>query len=202
MTPIAGLGDLAAIAQNRKPWLVCFEAQRLHFAPEQGEIAAPIYPKVGACRRLLAHARSVRWQVVHVHRRRRDMPPGRFDPELRPIEGLEPLPTERVYIRDAARSLALKDDLCWQDALASGPAHLLVVGHISAHGIVELTSTAPVIGVELAIVEEAVWRWTADAPFGEQSLPLNTLKRLQAMQEQTTVARAVIDGRYHAANTR
>jgi hypothetical protein len=200
MTPFAGYGDFAVTTQDRKPWLVCVEAQRLHFAPDQGEIAAGLYPKVEACRRLLAHARAARWQVVHVHRRRRDTPPGRFDPELRPIEGLEPLPTERVYIRDAARSLALKDDLCWQDVLACDRAQLLVVGHISARGIVELTSAAPAIGVELAIVEAAVWRWTADAPFGEQSLPLNTLKRLQAMHAQTVLARAVIEGRYDAAN--
>jgi hypothetical protein len=200
--PGAGPGDIDAVARDHLPWLVCMEAQCLHFAPEQGELAASLYAKVEACRRLLAHARASRWRVVHVHRRRRDTPPGKFDPELRPIDGLQPLPTERVYIRDAARSLTLKDDLCWQHALAEGPARFLMVGHISARGMVELVSSAPQLGVELAIVEDAVWRWSPESAFGEQSLPLSTLKRLQSMQQQALLARTVLDGRYSAANAR
>jgi hypothetical protein len=198
----ADIGDFETATPGHPPWLVCMEAQCLHFAPEQGELAAALYPKVEACRRLLAHARSARWRVIHVHRRRRDTPPGRFDPELRPIDGLQPLPTERVYIRDAARSLAIKDDVCWRDAIASGLTRMLLVGHISARGTVELTSTAPMMGIELAIVEDAVWRWTSEAAFGERSLPLSTLKRLRSMQEQALAARAVLDGRYGAANAR
>jgi len=51
----------------------------------------------GAARRLLAHARHQRWEVVHCHGA--DLPP-------RAIGGLEPLPSEPVYLREGASAFS------------------------------------------------------------------------------------------------
>ena len=189
-------------AKGAEPWLVCVETQRLHFAPEDGPGHADFCSKVESCRRMLAYARRNRWCVVHVHRRRPGTPLGASAPELRPIDGLAPLPIERVYLRDAARSVGLVDDPFWRDARAARGAPMLMVGHLSARVIVEIASTAAETGLELSMVEDAVWRRASDAQFGDQALPLCTLKRIRAMYERDLRTHEALDGRYSAANAR
>lgn len=65
--------------------LVCLDLQR---GRQAGSATAP--PLV-QCRRLLSEARARRWPVLHVHDR------SLADP--RPIDGLEPRPTEPVFLR-------------------------------------------------------------------------------------------------------
>jgi|GEM_PF-4615624 len=195
MQSVASYTDLDAGPKTAVPWLVCMETQRLHFAPESGQVSPSFYVKVEACRRLLAHARQEHWRVIHVHRQRSETPSGRSDPELRPIDGLAPLPTERVYVRYGSRSLGLANDPFWRDAATACGARMIMVGHLSLQGIVEVSATAAEAKVELAIVSDAVWRRAAEAPFADQSLPLVTLKRLRAMRPPGE------DDRYSPANT-
>lgn len=65
--------------------LVCLDLQRNRQSGEaQGIVASQ-------CRRVLAEARRRRWPVLHVHARTQADP--------RPIDGLEPRPTEPVFLR-------------------------------------------------------------------------------------------------------
>ena len=164
------------------PWLICVETQRLHFAPEHGPVGAPFYAKVDACRRVLGHARRNHWRVVHVHRRRIETPAGHSDPELRPIEGLEPLPTERVYVRQADRPLTCRDDPFWRDALNGRGAEMLMAGHLTARAIAQIAMTGQDVGVDVMMIEEAIWRRAPETPFDRSSLPLMTLKRLESLR--------------------
>jgi nicotinamidase-related amidase len=68
-----------------KAALVCLDLQRNR---QVGETCAPV---VSQCRRVLAEARRRRWPVLHVHAR------SLADP--RPIAGLEPRPSEAVFLR-------------------------------------------------------------------------------------------------------
>jgi nicotinamidase-related amidase len=65
--------------------LVCLDLQRNR---QSGEAQEPV---VSQCRRVLAEARRRRWPVLHVH--------ARTLADLRPIAGLEPQPTEPVFVR-------------------------------------------------------------------------------------------------------
>ena len=111
-------------------WLICMEAQGLHFSPGEDASAPLLYAKVETCRRLLSYARKNRWQVVHVHQRL-EKSGGELTPDLRPIEGLEPLPRERVYFRVTSRPLTVQEDPFWRDAAASGQTVALTIGHLS-----------------------------------------------------------------------
>ena len=171
-------------ARPATPWLICIETQRLHFAPERGPVGAPFYAKVDACRRVLAHARRNRWRVVHVHRRRIETSPGYSDPELRPIEGLEPLPTERVYVRQATRPLTLHEDPFWRDAVNARGAELLMVGHLPTRAIAQIATTGHEVGVDVRMIEDAIWRRSPETPFDRTSLPLLALKRIESLRVQ------------------
>lgn len=65
--------------------LVCLDLQRHRLS---GDGNGPV---LSQCRRVLAEARRRRWPVLHVHSRTLADP--------RPIQGLEPRPTEAVFLR-------------------------------------------------------------------------------------------------------
>ncbi len=67
--------------------LVCLDLQRARLQGARHD------HMLAACRDVLEEARRRRWPVLHVHRRE-------FSPEAgRPILGLEPLPTEPIFMR-------------------------------------------------------------------------------------------------------
>lgn len=72
--------------------LVCLDLQRGRVAAGTGCEGAE--RAIKACRRVLDQARRRRWPVLHVHRREATLEAGR------PIAGLEPLPSEPVYLRN------------------------------------------------------------------------------------------------------
>lgn len=69
--------------------LVCLDLQRARLA---GSPAAAAWV-TAACRRVLDQARARAWPVLHVHRREAT------SEGARPIAGLEPLPSEPVFLR-------------------------------------------------------------------------------------------------------
>lgn len=74
--------------------LVCLDLQR-------ARLAHPTSPQVAAaCRAVLNEARRRRWPVLHVQRREATTEGGR------PIPGLEPLPSEPVYVRPGASAFS------------------------------------------------------------------------------------------------
>jgi len=70
--------------------LVCLDLQRGRMA---GLVDAGVEGALETCRRVLDKARRRRWPVLHVHRREPTLEAGR------PIAGLEPLPSEPIYLR-------------------------------------------------------------------------------------------------------
>ena len=70
--------------------LVCLDLQRARLSHAVSQASAT--RAAAACRQVLDQARARRWPVVHVHRR--EVSPQ----DSRPIQGLEPLPSEPVYV--------------------------------------------------------------------------------------------------------
>lgn len=68
--------------------LVCLDLQRARLTDSPA--TAPV---IATCRRVLSQARGRGWPVLHVHRREAT------SEAARPIPGLEPLPSEPVYLR-------------------------------------------------------------------------------------------------------
>ncbi|MBS0384334.1 MAG: isochorismatase family protein, partial [Proteobacteria bacterium] len=96
-------GDL-----GRKPWLLCLNLQREFIMPGR-PFYAPAGPAAAtSARRCLSRARDYGWTIVHVQTdaARR----ARSDEFARPIDGLEPLPSEPLF-RIAQRSAFANDDL-------------------------------------------------------------------------------------------
>jgi nicotinamidase-related amidase len=71
--------------------LVCLDMQRARLSGPQ--LALDAGQIVAACRHVLAQARARRWPILHVHRREAS------SEGARPILGLEPLPSEPVFLR-------------------------------------------------------------------------------------------------------
>ncbi|WP_309643269.1 isochorismatase family protein [Phenylobacterium sp.] len=72
--------------------LVCLDLQRGRLAGLIG--AENVESALVTCRHVLDQARRRRWPVLHVHRREPTLEGGR------PIAGLEPLPSEPIYLRN------------------------------------------------------------------------------------------------------
>lgn len=143
--------DMAAQCGTR-PWLICLNLNR-----EYVTVGRPLHvPEGGAAasiaRSLLYHAREARWTVAHVQTRRRRL--ANSDSFARPIEGLEPLPSEALFIirqRSALAHLDLRARLS-----AERPPAIYLVGFAFAHeGLATLFDAAD-IGLPLRVVEDAV----------------------------------------------
>ncbi len=77
--------------RTQPPHLVCLDLVEAATRVE-GREHSGLDRRVSACRRLLFHARAVGWEISHVH-------PRSAARAARPIQGLEPLPTERLVYR-------------------------------------------------------------------------------------------------------
>ncbi len=71
--------------------LICLDLQRARM--KDAVSPASVARTAEACRQVLEQARRRRWPILHVHRREPDAD------GARPILGLEPLPSEPVYMR-------------------------------------------------------------------------------------------------------
>lgn len=71
-----------------------------------------------ACRRVLEQARRRRWPVLHVHRREATLEAGR------PIGGLEPLPSEPIYLRGGPSAFSHRG-FCQAAQAYGGPLALI-----------------------------------------------------------------------------
>ncbi len=97
--------------------LVCLDLQRGRLGtPSSTEAEA-----LGACQDALVQARSLRWPVLHVHSRLH------AGEAARSIEGLEPLPSEAVYVRNGPSPFSNRNFTLAVQALG-GPLALIGFG--------------------------------------------------------------------------
>ncbi len=71
--------------------VVCLDLQRARMSGAISPVSATRTAE--ACRQVLKRARRARWPILHIHRREPDVD------EARPIQGLEPLASEPIYVR-------------------------------------------------------------------------------------------------------
>lgn len=137
---------------ERTPWLLCLNLHREYVTPGR-----PLHAHGGAAaadrtRSLLYVARERRWTVAHVQTRRRAL--ANSEMFARPIAGLEPLPSEPLFIirqRSALAHLDLRARLC-----AERPPTVYLAGFAFAHEGLATLFDAIDIGLPARVVEDAV----------------------------------------------
>lgn len=136
------------------PTLVCLDLQEEQLSSDFADERDRRRRCAETCRDVLARARRLDWRIVHLHR---PPAPGRVAGGSRPIGGLEPRPTEPIFVRpgpSAFSSAAFRDYL-----KGAGHPQLAVIG-FSLEGSALFTAVAAQeAGVPLSIVKGAV-----DAP--------------------------------------
>jgi nicotinamidase-related amidase len=138
-----------------EPILICLDLQQ-----EQQASAGPADRErrrrcIETCKEVLARARRLRWKVVHVHlsQARR----GALSAGSKPIQGLEPRPTEPVFLRQGPSAFSSGAFQEYLKLLAE--PQLIVIG-FSLEGSALFTAvSAREAGVSLSLVQGAL-----DAP--------------------------------------
>ncbi|MCI3133801.1 isochorismatase family protein [Phenylobacterium aquaticum] len=120
--------------------LVCLDLQRYRHG---GPSADPV---LAACRRALDDARRRGWPVLHVHAR----PPGA---DLRPLPGLEPRPSEPVFLRRGPS--AFSNSAFAQAAHASG-GPLALIGFAMLDTVLATAFAAADRDLETQVILDAV----------------------------------------------
>lgn len=133
------------------PWLLCLNLQREYATPGRPSHAPHWEGASDRARACLYHARSVGWRVAHVQSRRlRRSDDGFF---ARPIEGLEPSPSEPVYTT-VHRSALAHADLCAR-VHEDDPGAIYVIGFSLAQDGLATLFHAWDLGLPMRIVEGA-----------------------------------------------
>ena len=154
----------------RPSLLVCLDLQRSAIS-RQGEregaaagLGRETREGLSNCRRVLAHAREQDWSIVHVHRK------GRTDGGMsRPIERLEPRPTEPVMTRDGPSAFACRH---FRDLLRGADrVQLILIGFGWTTSCLATVFAARDRGMGVVVVEDAM---------GEESEPADDEGRAQA----------------------
>jgi nicotinamidase-related amidase len=92
-----------------RSWLVCLDLQREFVVPGRPLFQPEAAAVVGACGRIIRRARHDGWNIVHAHRRRPDGLFGKTGLFSAPIEGLRPLISEPIFVREALSAFANTD---------------------------------------------------------------------------------------------
>lgn len=144
--------------------LICLDLQRGRLATENAGAT------VAACRQVLEQARRRRWPVLHVHARAAGAP---MDP---PIPGLEPLPSEAVFIRQGPS--AFTNPAFSQTAqVLGGP--LVLIGFRMADTVLATAFAAADRNLAVEVVDDAVG--------GDPASRLILLKPLAALAPRARV---------------
>ena len=149
------------MSDRAAPWLICLNLNREYVTPgrplfaDQGEVAA-------ACaRRVVHHARSSGWTVAHVQTRGARL--ANADQFQRPIEALEPLPSEPLFLvrgRSAFVHSGLRDGIS-----SDRPSRIYLIGFALAHeGLATLLHGLDT-GLPVRVVADAC----ASPPIGDRS---------------------------------
>jgi nicotinamidase-related amidase len=146
---------------DRQPWLVCLNLNREYVTsgrPLQCPGAASAALHARAC---LSHARDLGWSVAHVQSRHSRL--SQSPNFARPIDGLEPLPSEPLFITPKRSALAHPE--LRARLTAERPLYVYMVGFsLALEGLATLFDAVDA-GVALRIVDDAV----ASPAFGDRS---------------------------------
>ena len=125
--------------------LICLDLQRARM--KDAVSPASVARTAEACRQVLEQARRRRWPILHVHRREPDAD------GARPILGLEPLPSEPVYMRPGPS--AFSHPTFSQAALALG-GPLALIGFSLCDSVLATAFAAADRKVAVEILQDAV----------------------------------------------
>lgn len=138
--------DLPRAARPRL--LVCLDLMAPVVASDHEGDPAPA-ECLDNCRRLLAFARGVGWNVVHVHQA---LAPG--EAHLRPIPGLAPLPSEAIVCRTRVSAFSSK---AFRDLVKVNPnSELVIIGLSLGASCLSTALAAFDRGIRATLVEDAV----------------------------------------------
>jgi nicotinamidase-related amidase len=166
---------------------VCLDLQRAN-APASGDATLQeMRLRLDNCRRVLAHARAWNWSVVHVYRRRRG---GSLS---RPIDGLEPRPSEPVIARDGVSAFSSRS---FRDLVdGAHEAQLVLIGYCLASTCLATAFAAHDLGLSTLIVEDAV---SASPNIAAGAHDIETVARAIAARFTQQVSTRELIGRYPA----
>jgi nicotinamidase-related amidase len=137
--------------EPRSAWLVCLNLNREYVTPGRPLFAPAAAAAATRARACLSHARDLGWQVVHVQSRHS---PLGFDARFaRPIDGLEPLPTEALFITQRRSAFAHPE--LRARLVSDRPDAVFLVGFsLALEGLASLFDAVD-LGLSLRIVEDA-----------------------------------------------
>ena len=133
-------------------WLLCLNLNREFVTPGRPRHAQSGIAAASAARTLLCGARERGWTIAHVQARKGNL--SSADDFARPIEGLEPLPSEALFLvrhRSALAHIDLRARLN-----ADRPATLYLAGFALAHEGLATLFDAVDLGLSVRVVADAV----------------------------------------------
>ncbi len=149
--------------------IVCLDLQRNRQAAEAG--APALAATLAMCRQVLGEARRRRWPVLHVHARQAEPMDGR------PILGLEPHPSEPVFMRQGPSAFS-SAGFARAAAALGGP--LALIG-FSLHDTVLATAFAAADrNLEVDVLRDAAWG-------GSEAVDEILLAPLRALKPQARI---------------
>ncbi|MDP3853774.1 isochorismatase family protein [Phenylobacterium sp.] len=123
--------------------LVCLDLQRGRLSG----VSDGADRSLEACRRVLEQARRRRWPILHVHRREATLEDGR------PIVGLEPLPSEPIYLRSGPSAFSHRG-FCQAARAYGGP--LALIGFSLCDSVLATAFAAVDRDLTVEVVRDAV----------------------------------------------
>ncbi len=132
--------------------LVCLDLVRSATRAE-GREHSGLKRRVEVCRRLLLHARARGWDITHVH-------PRSAAKASRPVEGLEPLTTERLVYRTGLSAFSNRP---FREAVKATPeAELILISFSLSSACLVTALTAHDWGLPVILAKEAVLGGASD----------------------------------------
>ncbi|MES1200112.1 MAG: isochorismatase family protein [Pseudomonadota bacterium] len=142
-------------------WLLCLNLQREFITAGRPLYASEAAAAATRARICLSVARELGWRVAHIQVRRKTSA-GSRDFE-RPIEGLEPLPSEAVFVTE--NRSALSHPILRTQLVSSRPEAIYAVGFSLAHEGLASVFDAAGLDLPLQVVEDA----SASPSIGDRS---------------------------------
>jgi nicotinamidase-related amidase len=135
------------------PCLLCMDMQREYSAVGRPLHADANAATLAACRGVLAHARGRDWMVIHSLLEREGGLFRRGAEHARPVDQLEPLSSEQVYLRDGLSALSHPTLARMADRTL---CEVYLIGFSLSHSLLSTAFDAASCGLRLTLVEDAV----------------------------------------------
>jgi nicotinamidase-related amidase len=135
--------------------LVCLDLLTGALPPRAARVGARFQRPIDNCRGILRHARTEGWDITHVHGRSATAALGR------PVEGLEPLPSEPVLYRDGVSAFSNKT---FRRIVEARSADLIIVGFSLSPTCMATALTAHDWRLSVTVLEDALQPSLVAAP--------------------------------------